>query len=81
MAYEIITYDVWGNAKDGWEVNDAYRTGRHVRIRPDASDYAINRAVGLRGVQWDGDPEYGLYGTFKRTGRPALELRPSTNGD
>lgn len=25
--WEIATYDVWGNAKDGYEVNDVYRRG------------------------------------------------------
>lgn len=25
--WEIITYDVWGNAKDGFEVNDLYKKG------------------------------------------------------
>ncbi len=26
---EVRTYDVWGNAKDGYEVNDSYRSGTH----------------------------------------------------
>jgi hypothetical protein len=26
-TWELRTYDVWGNAKDGYEVNDAYRSG------------------------------------------------------
>jgi hypothetical protein len=27
-AYEIWTYDVWGNAEDGYEVNDRYNQER-----------------------------------------------------
>lgn len=30
-TWELATYDVWGNAKDGWEVNDTYR-GRDVEL-------------------------------------------------
>jgi hypothetical protein len=25
--WEVITYDVWGNSKDGYEVNQAFRSG------------------------------------------------------
>jgi hypothetical protein len=46
-----------------------------VEVAPDATDYAINRRVGVRGVTWDGDPDYTLYGEVKRNGRPALELQ------
>ena len=75
MEYEIISYDVWGNAREGFEVNQAFRTGRRVTVNEGDSDYAINRRLGVRGVEWDGDPEYTLYGTVKRNGRPALELQ------
>ena len=27
-TWELRTYDVWGNAKDGYEVNDTYRAGK-----------------------------------------------------
>jgi hypothetical protein len=26
-TYRIYSYDVWGNAEDGWDVNDVYRGG------------------------------------------------------
>ena len=75
MLYEIVVYDVWGNAKDGFEVNAAYTTGEVVDIPDDASDYQINRLLGVRGCVWDGEPEYTLYATQKRNGKPAGELR------
>ena len=78
-TYEIIAYDVWGNSRDGFEVNAAYATGRTVVIDSAASDYAINRRLGVRGVVWDGEPDYTLYGELKRNGRPALELRAITD--
>ncbi len=76
MRYEVIGYEVWGNTRDGYEVNQAYRTGIIIEVDEKTSDYAINRRLGLRGVTWEGEPEYGLYGTVKRNGRPACELRP-----
>jgi hypothetical protein len=27
VTFDIATYDVWGNARDGYEVNDIYRSG------------------------------------------------------
>jgi len=75
MKYEVITYDVWGNARDGFEVNQAFTTGRYIEVCENTSDMAINRRLGIRGVEWDGEPEDALYGTVKRNGMPALELR------
>jgi hypothetical protein len=74
MKMQVISYDIWGNAKDGFEVNQAFYTGKHVDIGDTDSNMAINRKLGIRGVTWDGD-EYCLYGTLKRNGMPALELR------
>jgi hypothetical protein len=75
MKYEVITYDVWGNTREGFEVNQAFTTGRTITLPENASDYLINRRLGVRGVKWDGEPEYSLYGELKRNGMPALELR------
>lgn len=32
-VWEFATYDVWGNAKDGYQVNDTYRSSRELEIR------------------------------------------------
>jgi hypothetical protein len=80
MEYEVISYDVWGNARDGFDVNDSRRTGVVVTIEDTDTDATINRKLGragitgAQGVRWDGD-EYALYGEYKRNGRPAAELR------
>lgn len=75
MKMEVITYDVWGNAREGFWVNNAFRTGETVEIDWDKdSDRAINRRLGIRGVEWEFS--WGTaYGTLKRNGMPALELR------
>jgi hypothetical protein len=79
MKYEIINYDVWGNSHDGFEVNQAFHTGDYIELPENPSDYLINRRLGLRGVVWEGEMQFGLYGTVKRNGYPALELRPVNN--
>jgi hypothetical protein len=32
-VWEVRSYDVWGNAKDGYEVNDSYVIDRHCELR------------------------------------------------
>lgn len=78
-TYEIVDYDVWGNTRDGYEVNAAYNTGCYVDIPDNATDYQINRILGVRGITWDGEDGHILYGTFKRNACPALELRAINN--
>ena len=42
MKYELINYfDVWGNAEDGWEVNNQCIEFRDLVITEDASDKDI----------------------------------------
>lgn len=31
--FEIISYDVWGNPKDGWEVNNAFHTHEIIEVK------------------------------------------------
>lgn len=68
--YRLYTYDVWGNARDGWEVNDRYSTGTVVEIRCKRqtfnagtphefhsyapTDRQLSRAIGAKGLVWDG---------------------------
>ena len=74
--YELITYDLWGNWRDGWQVNDAFRTGIIIElINPDiASNRLINRKLQAQGVLWEGDPEFALCGVNK-SGKPIAQLR------
>lgn len=39
--YELVDYDVWGNAEDGYDVNDAYKTGEIITMTNDATDTDI----------------------------------------
>ena len=86
--YEIISYDVLGNEKDGFEVNDARHTGVFVSLTKDASDEQIIRALKNEGYikrncrfatfEMDhsfGEPPQCIYVEIKKTGAPFCELR------
>ena len=75
MKYQVISYDVWGNARDGFEVNQAFTTSQFIELDGSESDRTINRRLGFNGLSWDGEHGYTLYATVKRNGMPACELR------
>jgi hypothetical protein len=43
--YDLILYDVWGNEKDGWDVNDGFRCGVSVTLPEDATDAQVIAAI------------------------------------
>ncbi len=45
MKYTLLTYDVWGNEKDGYEVNNTFSTGTTIELPTNASDKDIKRAL------------------------------------
>lgn len=86
--YRLWTYDVWGNARDGFDVNDRYSHG-YVDIvckretfnvgTPnefhtwEPTDRQLSRAAGFKGVAWDGQ-EGSYHAEVSRNGRPIGEL-------
>ena len=70
-TWEYATYDVWGNAKDGYEVNDVYRRREPVTLVLDVQTYnqgmagefdsamptdrQLRRVFGLGRIQLDTD--------------------------
>ena len=88
--YRICTYDVWGNAKDGWEVNNVFRGDTTVDIRCrlqtfnegtpnefhtwDATDRQLNRALGIRGAEWESDGADSTHYAESARGKPLGEL-------
>lgn len=85
MRYEIIDYDVWGNERDGFNVNQSFHTGHFVEIPEDATDAEIVRILKDEGVLKktvrtasvgiEGESGYDLYFTHLPTSRPEFELR------
>lgn len=86
--FRLWTYDVWGNARDGFDVNDRYSHG-YVEIVCKRADYNVgtphafsdweptdrqlSRAAGFTRVSWDGS-EGTYYAEATRNGRPIGEL-------
>lgn len=88
QTFTLYTYDLWGNARDGWDVNNKFKQGtitikvkgtvynqgtdqEFVSYHP--TDLQINRAIGGKGIRWEGETEYTLYGESK-SGKPIAEL-------
>jgi len=81
-TYRWYEYDVWGNRRDGYQVNDVFRTPEVYMVDPDWSDPELIRELrkqnffkkGVRSnlIEIDGDEEK-IYFDYK--GRPEGELR------
>lgn len=85
-CWRLVTYDVWGNEEDGYEVNNKFSTSTVVSIRENATDdqviTALRRAGVIKGVRsksidLDGDDEV-IAVTDARDGQPAFELVKET---
>jgi len=83
-TYRFYTYDVWGNEKDGWEVNDVFRSSGTIELP--AEPHSDRELISwLKGAGWikenirfsnvevEGEPEHTLYISYK--GKPEFELR------
>ena len=88
MTHDVIAYDIWGNKKDGWEVNNAFKIGevdlsqvdkdKEITKRLKKAGF-INSKVRYSSVEIEGDHDYSLFVNDVRgcAGgyRPVFELR------
>ena len=84
-TYTVHGLDVWGNAREGFDVNDVYPSRGRVTIFDDATDAEVVQALKREGfisprirvasVAIDGESGYSLYINEARTGKPVYELR------
>jgi hypothetical protein len=83
-TYRYYSYDVWGNERDGYEVNDVFRTPDTYEIPDEGGDDAVFNALKKQGFMRPrvlrrlfelapGSDENVLYLEYK--GRPEGELR------
>jgi len=82
MLYNVHTLDVWGNAEDGYDVNDVYPSVGVVELSNDMTDNAIFMAlkdadiaegdIDKAGIM--GEHGYTLYISYDNM--PIFELRP-----
>jgi hypothetical protein len=85
-TYKMVSYDVWGNDKDGFEVNAAHYTGEECELALGLTDKQLITALKKQGIikktaknhciEIDGEEMYSLY--FNYRGRPEFELRNTT---
>lgn len=89
-VWEVATYDVWGNSKEGFDVNNVYRNGEiTIRCKPERynigterefvscgpSDYQIKKVFGINcRIDTDGD-DMVIYVNRSRDLYPIGELR------
>lgn len=80
--YRLYTYDLWGNARDGYQVNDVFKSDTVIDITDDMTDKQIFKAIGIKPqsqnhVEFDNNSmsEHSLYIQAKKDSRPICELR------
>ena len=83
--YKACNYDVWGNKKEGYEVNDVYLVNSEVKIKKDISDndlkrevkkiFDLKRNIRLSSIDIEGEDIYTLYFNYNIDNYPIGELR------
>jgi hypothetical protein len=86
MKADIRGYDVWGNSKDGYEVNDSYVTVRGITVLPGEYDSDkgnlkllkrsgfLKKQARLSQLDFDSPSEENVYINVKKTGYPLGEI-------
>jgi hypothetical protein len=74
-TWMLYTYDVWGNRRDGYEVNDTYTSGEVSSPLLQPSDSWLAGLCGLRNdqVDIDGDDNY-ITVNRRSDGKPLCHL-------
>jgi hypothetical protein len=83
-VWRIYTYDVWGNANDGYEVNDVFRTSDIVEVASNADTATILAALDAANLidagyselfTIDESNEDTIYFERSNDGKPVAEIR------
>lgn len=86
LRYEILSLDVWGNARDGWDLNEVLYSGVFVDVPVNApanfskilADAGYLRSPRIKLDEQDGGHPFMIYLDFaakKYAGRPCCQLR------
>lgn len=80
-CYRMYVYDVWGNARDGYEINNLFRTETIIGVEMGIDDGAlvkrlkeeklIRKGIHKSSIEFESDGEV-LYVIYK--GKPVFEL-------
>lgn len=77
MLFNVAELDVWGNAKDGFDVNNVCRTDRYIDVKDtevETLTEALKKWYNLPAFTVDGDKEYTLFLESEDTVEPLLYL-------
>lgn len=86
-TWRFVSYDVWGNAESGWEVNQAFTTRDAIELPEEFDETAVFAAIREAGLCDDtskleienvGDWEDILYLSRTEDGYPEGEFRKVT---
>ena len=82
-TYAILTLDVWGNADDGFEVNQKYNSGVTIEISESDTEETIFKKLESLDVgqfpleQFEiSEDTYDICIDWKKDGKPEIELSP-----
>lgn len=85
--YKVCSLDVWGNAEDGWDVNDLFVQGRIELADSDGKDEILAKLMaegflraGLR-LDIDDSDAWLITIDFAHNGMPLLQLRRELDKD
>lgn len=77
MLFSVAELDVWGNAKDGFEVNNIYRTDGYIDVEDtevETLTEVLKKWYSLPAFTVDGDERYTLFLESEDTAKPLLYL-------
>ena len=77
MLFNIAELDVWGNAKDGYDVNNIYRTDEYIDVEDTEVETlaeVLKEWYNLPAFTVDGDEKYTLFLESEDTAKPLLYL-------
>lgn len=86
QSFRLYTYDVWGNSKDGYDINNTFRTNIVLELKPNFSDkelikqlnkHYFSRKHQARSFLIDGDDQFITVNSAKDY-YPICELRLET---
>lgn len=81
MKFNILSLSVWGNKKDGYEVNDTFSIGETIDINEDDTDKIIRKkfakVMGIKSITrfTVESHERDIFVNCSKTGKPAYHLR------
>lgn len=77
MKFQLFEYDVWGNAKEGFQVNDFFRVGEYELSGDEKESEILELIEAKKGVVIDHTQSSDTYIEFvdRKNGKPCGSLR------